>query len=176
MKKFLRIIFIKHNPQNGPKVSNSPQLFLIFEKGILDKPICSHLVKKSRTNPKVLFLVLIFLLVLVAGQDNAGPDERRPTSTQFTGGRDVFAQQDRNEQMEPQLSVNDLDLGNRLTPGLRCANPMVPGGLTDDFERIVGGYQAERMAWPFIVKIRIGCGGSIVSNKWIVTAAHCCRV
>ena len=112
--------------------------------------------------------------VFVAGQD--GPDERRPTSTQFTGGRDVFAQQDRNEQMEPQLSVNDLDLGNRLTPGLRCANPMVPGGLTDDFERIVGGYQAERMAWPFIVKIRIGCGGSIVSNKWIVTAAHCCRV
>ena len=113
---------------------------------------------------------------MVAGQDNTGPDERRPTSTQFTGGRDVFAQQDRNEQMEPQLSVNDLDLGNRLTPGLRCANPMVPGGLTDDFERIVGGYQAERMALPFIVKIRIGCGGSIVSNKWIVTAAHCCRV
>lgn len=118
----------------------------------------------------------LLLPLLVAGQDNAGPDERRPTSTQFTGGRDVFAQQDRNEQMEPQLSVNDLDLGNRLTPGLRCANPMVPGGLTDDFERIVGGYQAERMAWPFIVKIRIGCGGSIVSNKWIVTAAHCCRV
>ena len=129
-----------------------------------------------RINEKKIVLVLIFLLVLVAGQDNAGPDERRPTSTQFTGGRDVFAQQDRNEQMEPQLSVNDLDLGNRLTPGLRCANPMVPGGLTDDFERIVGGYQAERMAWPFIVKIRIGCGGSIVSNKWIVTAAHCCRV
>ena len=53
---------------------------------------------------------------------------------------------------------------------------MVPGSLSLEDGRIVGGYQAERSAWPFIVKIRIGCGGSIVSNKWIVTAAHCCRV
>merc|ERR1712048_728069 len=52
----------------------------------------------------------------------------------------------------------------------------VPGALSLDDGRIVGGYQAERHAWPFIVKIRIGCGGSIVSNNWIVTAAHCCRV
>ena len=60
-----------------------------------------------------------------------------------------------------------------ISANLRCDNPLVPGSFD---ERIVGGYQAQRNAWPFIVKIRIGCGGSIVSNNWIVTAAHCCRV
>ena len=44
---------------------------------------------------------------------------------------------------------------------------MIPGALSADDGRIVGGYTAERSAWPFIVKIRIGCGGSIVANKWV---------
>ena len=33
---------------------------------------------------------------------------------QFTGGRDVFAQQDRETDDTNQLSVEDLDLDNRL--------------------------------------------------------------
>ena len=39
---------------------------------------------------------------------------RRPSALQFTGGRDVFAQTDRNENSAGQLSVADLDLDNRL--------------------------------------------------------------
>jgi len=113
----------------------------------------------------------LFCLSVIGAQQG-----RRPSALQFTGGRDVFAQTDRNENSAGQLSVADLDLDNRLKPNLRCDKPMVPGSLSLDDGRIVGGYQAERHAWPFIVKIRIGCGGSIVSNNWIVTAAHCCRV
>jgi len=43
-------------------------------------------------------------------------------------------------------------------------------------ERIVGGTEATRGEFPFIVQIKRGshyCGGSIVNANWIVTAAHC---
>jgi len=43
-------------------------------------------------------------------------------------------------------------------------------------ERIVGGEEAGRGEFPYIVEIRRTghyCGGSIVNENWIVTAAHC---
>ncbi|XP_058836544.1 serine protease nudel [Topomyia yanbarensis] len=44
--------------------------------------------------------------------------------------------------------------------------------------RIVGGSDAEPAAFPFIVAIfrdgRFHCGGSIFTEHWIITAAHCC--
>jgi len=43
-------------------------------------------------------------------------------------------------------------------------------------ERIVGGTQATRGEFPWIVSIKVGshiCGGSIINTNWIVTAAHC---
>jgi len=45
-------------------------------------------------------------------------------------------------------------------------------------ERIVGGTQATRGEFPWIVQIRRGghyCGGSIVNANYIVTAAHCAQ-
>jgi len=71
------------------------------------------------------------------------------------------------------LSVSDLSMANRLPPNLRCNEPIVKTGFE---HRIVGGYPTQREAWPFIVKIRVGCGGSIIAANWILTAAHCCRV
>ncbi|GAB0088551.1 Serine protease nudel [Sergentomyia squamirostris] len=43
--------------------------------------------------------------------------------------------------------------------------------------RVVGGLQAESLDWPFIVAIYKNgifvCGGTIFTNHWIITAAHC---
>ncbi|KAF5298018.1 hypothetical protein FQR65_LT09829 [Abscondita terminalis] len=45
-------------------------------------------------------------------------------------------------------------------------------------DRIVGGQPASILAYPYQVSLRSTsnshfCGGSIISNKWILTAAHC---
>jgi len=43
--------------------------------------------------------------------------------------------------------------------------------------RVIGGKNANRNSWPwqvvFLENGRPGCGGSIISPNWIVTAAHC---
>ena len=45
----------------------------------------------------------------------------------------------------------------------------------DEDERIVGGQPADIKEWPFIAKLGIGCGASILDSKWALTAAHCCE-
>lgn len=43
-------------------------------------------------------------------------------------------------------------------------------------DRIVGGYQCEAHSQPWQVSINIGyhfCGGSLINDQWIVSAAHC---
>ncbi|NXW08642.1 ENTK Enteropeptidase, partial [Fregetta grallaria] len=43
--------------------------------------------------------------------------------------------------------------------------------------RIVGGSDARREAWPWIVSLHFNsrpiCGASLVSDEWLVTSAHC---
>jgi secreted trypsin-like serine protease len=59
-----------------------------------------------------------------------------------------------------------------------CGNPTVKS----DIARIVGGKTAEPYSWPWQVALYqyrwfagfiLQCGGSIISDQWIMTAAHC---
>jgi len=66
---------------------------------------------------------------------------------------------------------------NRLPATQHCA---VMTNTRKDLgkNRIVGGLNARKNNWPFIVSINLhgsSCGGSILNDKWIITAAHCCE-
>lgn len=56
--------------------------------------------------------------------------------------------------------------------------------IADDSGRIVNGVNARQGDWPWIVstqffRFEFGgaglCGGSILNDRWIISAAHCCR-
>lgn len=59
-----------------------------------------------------------------------------------------------------------------VTP-LTCGRVMVPKS------RVVGGTEATPHTWPWQIGLyragRFTCGGSLVNNMWVVTAAHCLR-
>ena len=43
--------------------------------------------------------------------------------------------------------------------------------------RVVNGENAPQHAWPWQISLRVNgrhiCGGSLIENDWVVTAAHC---
>ncbi|XP_034877164.1 anionic trypsin [Mirounga leonina] len=47
---------------------------------------------------------------------------------------------------------------------------------TDDDDKIVGGYTCAEKSIPYQVSLNSGyhfCGGSLISDQWVVSAAHC---
>jgi len=57
-----------------------------------------------------------------------------------------------------------------------CGIPTVPHRS----KRIIGGTYAPRGAWPWQVALRFMtgiymCGGALISDRWVVTAAHCLK-
>jgi secreted trypsin-like serine protease len=55
--------------------------------------------------------------------------------------------------------------------------PPFPSNPRYNQGRIVGGETAQAHSWPWVVTIRIFnmpiCGGSLINEEWVLTAAHC---
>ena len=51
----------------------------------------------------------------------------------------------------------------------------IPIGLSCDASKIVGGQPAPQGRFPWQVNYSWGCGGTILNDRWILTAAHCCE-
>ena len=69
-----------------------------------------------------------------------------------------------------QIPTTTTDDGDNLIPNnARCQSSSI--------SKIVGGDEAEKNSWPWIVGVRMGgymCGGSILNDNHVMTAAHCC--
>lgn len=58
-----------------------------------------------------------------------------------------------------------------LQPGAANASDAPAGGPIDG--KIVGGTPAEEGEYPFMVRLSMGCGGSMYAPDLVLTAAHC---
>jgi len=67
------------------------------------------------------------------------------------------------------------DGGVAVPPGVaECGRPAISPSVS---VRVVGGVEAMPHSWPWQVSLQNShghfCGGSIINEQWVVSAAHC---
>ncbi|XP_026307901.1 chymotrypsin-like elastase family member 2A [Piliocolobus tephrosceles] len=75
--------------------------------------------------------------------------------------------------------IRTLLLSALVAGALSCGVPTYPPSVT----RVVGGEEATPNSWPWQVSLQYSssgswhhtCGGTLIANSWVLTAAHCIR-
>lgn len=86
----------------------------------------------------------------------------------------------RNPYRPQEVQTSAEDIMNELE---RVANPLEYSNVTEEGDpilqssRVVGGKPSQPAAWPWLVSIYkngiFHCGGVLINELWILTAAHC---
>lgn len=53
------------------------------------------------------------------------------------------------------------------------ARPAPPPAAPDPVTEVVGGWGAQPGRYPWVVRLSVGCGGSLIAPRYVLTAAHC---
>jgi hypothetical protein len=98
---------------------------------------------------------------------------RHPNIDETTGELSWPEWQSKMDKVAHNLRTGSTKKGSSV-PRSACG---VEGPLAQGQERIVGGVEATEHAWPWQVALFINgawfCGGSIISENYVLTAAHC---
>ncbi|XP_052027639.1 coagulation factor IX isoform X2 [Apodemus sylvaticus] len=95
------------------------------------------------------------------------------SSKKITRAETVFSNMDYGNSTEAEFILDDI------TDGAILDNITENSESLNDFTRVVGGENAKpgQIPWQVILngEIEAFCGGAIINEKWIVTAAHCLK-
>ena len=76
----------------------------------------------------------------------------------------------------PQISPTTTNKPLTAAPGEGLLPSDAQCQRSIDGQRIIGGQETKNGDWDFLVHLPgLGCGGSVISRNWVITAAHCCQ-